>query len=369
MKVLVTGANGFIGKNLCVHLAERNFHVFRFVRGSNFNFLSECVANADAIIHLAGENRPKDPIDFEVVNVELTHKICNLISKFNKKIPVVFASSIQAKLENSYGLSKLSAEEQLINLSKNVEINLAIYRLPGVFGKWSKPNYNSVVATFCHQLARGLPIKVNDSSRILRLVYIDDVVNSFVDFISNPDSQSDLYCNINEEYEITLGNLADQIRSFKYVKKNLIIEPVGTGFTRALYSTYLSYLKVSDFSYALPKYSDERGGFVEILKTKNSGQFSYFTARPGVTRGGHYHHTKTEKFLVVQGKARFKFKNIITHEQHELIINGDKPEVVDTVPGWSHDITNIGDTELVVFLWANEVFDRDKPDTYKRSLN
>jgi len=369
LKVLVTGADGFIGKNLCVYLVERDFQVLRFVRGSNFNFLRECVASADAIIHLAGENRPKDPINFEVVNVQLTKKICNLISEFNRRIPVVFASSIQAKLKNSYGLSKLAAEEQLINLSRNIEINLSIYRLPGVFGKWCKPNYNSVVATFCHQLARDLPIKINDPSKILRLVYIDDVVNSFVNFISNPDYHSDLFCNINEEYEITLGKLADQIRSFKRVKEDLIIGSVGTDFTRALYSTYLSYLPVSDFSYVLPKYSDERGDFVEILKTKNSGQFSYFTARPGVTRGGHYHHTKTEKFLVVQGKARFKFKNIVTHEQHELVVNGDKPEVVDTVPGWSHDITNIGDTELVVMLWANETFDRDKPDTYKRSLN
>ena len=369
LKILVTGADGFIGKNLCLQLGERNFEVFRFVRSSNLNFLEDCISKADAIIHLAGENRPKDPTDFETTNVVLTNVLCDLVAKYTKTIPIVFASSIQAELDNPYGSSKLAAEKKLINLVKKLDISLAIYRLPGVFGKWCKPNYNSVVATFCHNIANGFPIKINDSTANLKLVYVDDVVDSFINFVSNPGSASELYSAINNEYEITLGCLADQIRSFKNVKESLITDDVGTGFTRALYSTYLSYLPVSEFSYEVPKYGDERGDFVEMLKTKSSGQFSYFTAHPGVTRGGHYHHTKTEKFLVVRGKARFKFKNIVTQEQHELIVNGDKPEIVDTVPGWSHDITNIGETELVVMLWANEIFDRDRPDTYAMSLN
>jgi len=369
LKVLVTGSDGFIGKNLSVHLEERNFEVLRFVRDSNIDFLEECVSQADAIIHLAGENRPENLAAFETTNVGLTSKLCELISKFTKSVPIVFASSIQAELDNAYGLSKLAAEERLIALCKNSGINLAIYRLPGVFGKWCKPNYNSVVATFCHNIANGLPIMINDATTRLKLVYVDDVVNSFIDFISTPNSLPKLYCDINNEYDISLGDLADQINGFKNVKVSLVTDDVGSGFTRALYSTYLSYLPMSEFSYEVPKYGDERGDFVEMLKTKNSGQFSYFTAHPGVTRGGHYHHTKTEKFLVVSGKAKFKFKNIITHEQHELIVSGDQPEVVDTVPGWSHDITNIGDSELVVMLWANEIFDPDKPDTYARPLN
>jgi len=368
LKVLVTGADGFLGKNLCVKLEEKNIQVLKFLRDSELNFLEECVFRADAIIHLAGENRPEDPRAFEIVNVGLTNILCDLVSKDKKNIPFVFASSIQAGLDNAYGHSKSSAEQSLVNLSDKLDINLAIYRLPGVFGKWCKPNYNSVVATFCHNLANGLPIKINDPTIKLKLVYVDDVVDSFVNFVLSPNPYSDVYCDINNEYEISLGGLADQIRSFKNVKENLVTDDVGAGLTRALYSTYLSYLPASEFSYEVPKYGDERGDFVEMLKTKNSGQFSYFTAHPGVTRGGHYHHSKTEKFLVVRGDAKFKFKNIVTHEQHVLIVSGEKPEVVDTVPGWSHDITNIGDTELVVMLWANEIFGRDRPDTYAMRL-
>ena len=369
MKILVTGADGFIGRNLCVHLEERNFEVLRFIRGSNLAFLEDCVAQADAIFHLAGENRPEDPTAFETTNVGLTKVLCDLASKYTKNIPIVFASSIQAELDNPYGLSKLEAEKKLINLDKKLDISLAIYRLSGVFGKWCKPNYNSVVATFCHNIANGLPIKINDATTKLKLVYVDDVVDSFVNFLSNPSSSTGPYCYIDNEYEISLGDLADQIRSFKNVKESLVADDVGTGLKRALYSTYITYLPVSEFSYEVPKYGDERGDFVEMLKTKSSGQFSYFTAHPGVTRGGHYHHTKTEKFLVMRGEAKFKFKHIITHEQYELIVSGDNPEVVDTVPGWSHDITNVGESELVVMLWANEIFDRDRPDTYAMSLD
>jgi len=369
LKVLVTGADGFLGKNLSFHLGEINCEVMRFVRGSSLDFLEDCVSQADAIIHLAGENRPKDLSDFEATNVGLTNLLCELVAKYAKRIPIVFASSIQADVDNAYGSSKLAAEEILIALGKNLDINLAIYRLPGVFGKWCKPNYNSVVATFCYNLANGLPIKIDDATAIIKLVYVDDVVDSFINFISKPSLFSDVYCDINKEYEITIGELSNKIHNFRNVKESLLTEDVGSGFTRALYSTYLSYLPAPDFIYEVPKYADERGHFVEILKTKNSGQFSYFTAHPGVTRGGHYHHTKTEKFLVVCGKARFKFENIVTHEKHELIVTGDRPEIVDTVPGWSHDITNIGDTELVVILWANEIFNHEKPDTYAMDLN
>lgn len=369
MKILVTGADGFLGKNLSFHLGAINCEVLRFVRGCNLDFLEQCVAQADAIIHLAGENRPEDPAAFETTNVGLTNQLCHSIVKLKKNIPVVFASSIQAGIDNAYGRSKLAAEKSLGDLRNKLDISLAIYRLPGVFGKWCKPNYNSVVATFCYNIANGLPIKINDATTNLKLVYVDDVIDSFINFLSNPGSSSDLYSDLKNVYEISLGELAHKIRSFDNVKDSLVTDDVGTGLTRALYSTYISYLPVSKFSYEVPKYDDERGDFVEMLKTKNSGQFSYFTARPGVTRGGHYHHTKTEKFLVVRGEAKFRFKSIATHEEHELIVSGDVPEVVDTVPGWSHDITNIGDTELVVMLWANELFDRDRPDTYAVSLD
>lgn len=368
MKVLVTGADGFIGKNLCVHLQEKNFQVLRFVRGSNLKLLEKCVSQADAIIHLAGENRPEDLTAFESTNIGLTKNLCDFVLKFKRNIPVVFASSVHADLDNLYGSSKLAAENYLVCLNEDLDINLAIYRLPGVFGKWCKPNYNSVVATFCYNVANNLPIQINDANTTLQLVYVDDVVNSFINFISNPGVSPDVYHNIGIEYSISLGELAEQIRSFKNVKEGLVTEDVGTGLTRALYSTYLSYLPTAEFSYILPKYGDERGDFVEMLKTKSSGQFSYFTAHPGVTRGGHYHHTKTEKFLVVLGTARFRFQNIVTKEQYELIVNADVPKVIDTIPGWSHDITNIGQTDLVVMLWANEIFDREKADTYVSSI-
>jgi len=363
MRVLVTGARGFIGKNLIVHLEEDDqFSVLTYSRENSLDELGGLVEQADAIIHLAGENRPEDVSSFEKVNAGLTQSLCNAIRTTGRQIPMVLASSTQAGLDNPYGLSKRSAEEIVEALAKEAGNPACICRLPGVFGKWCKPNYNSVVATFCHNIARDLPIQIHDPAVSIRLVYVDDVVEAFVRAIqqsrkgvSNP--------SITPEYSITLGELADQIKAFKICRDSLISEQVGNGLVRALYSTYVSYLKPDQFSYSLPKYGDERGVFVEMLKTKESGQFSFFTAHPGVTRGGHYHHTKTEKFLVIKGNARFGFRHIISGETYELLTSGDEPKVVDTVPGWTHDITNVGEEEMVVMLWANEIFDRDKPDT------
>ena len=219
-----------------------------------------------------------------------------------------------------------------------------------------------MVATFCHNIAQDQPIHINDPAVLIRLVYVEDVVGAFVQAIQQ-SGEGVPNPSITPEYSITLGELADQIKAFKICRDSLISEQVGNGLVRALYSTYVSYLKPDQFSYSLPKYGDERGVFVEMLKTKESGQFSFFTAHPGVTRGGHYHHTKTEKFLVIKGNARFGFRHIISGETYELLTSGDEPKVVDTVPGWTHDITNVGEEEMVVMLWANEIFDRDKPDT------
>ena len=237
------------------------------------------------------------------------------------------------------------------------------FRLPNVFGKWCKPNYNSAVATFCHNIARGLPIQVNDAAAPLRLVYIDDVVAELLRFLADPGSGVGLR-QAGPVYATTVGELARQIEAFKDVRTSLVSERVGTGLVRALYATYVSFLPPQAFSYGVPKYGDARGVFVEMLKTPDCGQFSFFTAHPGITRGGHYHHTKTEKFLVIKGEARFKFRQMQTGETHELVTSGAKAEIVETVPGWTHDITNIGSEEMVVMLWANEVFDRSKPDTY-----
>jgi UDP-2-acetamido-2,6-beta-L-arabino-hexul-4-ose reductase len=369
--VLVTGANGFIGKNLIVNLnTEDGFTVLQYSRDNSVDELDDLVEQSDAVFHLAGENRPIDPVEFDEVNAALTQRLCSAIRKTGRKIPLVLASSTQAEKnnpDNHYGRSKYAAEEAVKKLAIESSNPVYIYRLPGVFGKWCKPNYNSVVATFCHNIANDLPIQIDDDSAELNIVYIDDVVEDFISVI-----QKSLAGVLREDvsrpeivplYTITLGELATQIKAFKNCRDNLVSEAVGQGVVRALYSTYVSYLSPEQFSYALPRHGDERGLFVEMLKTKESGQFSFFTMHTGVTRGGHYHNSKTEKFLVLKGSARFKFRHMVTHEIYEMFTNGDESVVVDTVPGWTHNITNVGDEEMIVMIWANEIFDHNRPDT------
>ena len=361
--ILITGANGFIGKNLSVTLQERlNLKILTFCRNDSIDKLCSLVEVADFIFHLAGENRPDSPDMFDAVNRGLTEDLSRILKNLNKATPVMFTSSSQIALGNDYGTSKLAAENVLRSLSKSNGNPIVIFRLPGVFGKWCKPNYNSVVATFCHNVAHGLPIEVNDPNKILDLVYIDDVISSFVAQIDDVVPGVKLENEI-PQYHLSVGDLANKIKAFELSRSSLILEQVGVGLMRALYSTYVSYLPTDKFSYTVESHGDERGVFVEMLKTSHSGQFSYFTAHPGITRGGHFHHTKTEKFLVIKGKAHFKFKNIISKESYELISSGARPQVVETVPGWSHDITNIGDDEMIVMLWANEIYNHDFPDT------
>lgn len=366
-RILVTGANGFIGKNLVVRLNElANITVSTFVRGDDTALLPQLVAQVDAVVHLAGENRPADEAAFAQVNTGLTTALCNAIKQefraTGRHVPLVLASSTQVERDNPYGRSKLEAEAAVQALAKETSNPCVIFRLPGVFGKWCKPNYNSVVATFCHNIARDLPIKISDPATSLRLVYIDDVVTALLTALEAPTSGC-MQAKVEPEYTVTLGELANQIRAFGNCRSTLMTERVGTDFVRALYATYVSYLPTEKFSYEVPQHGDPRGVFVEMLKTPDSGQFSYFTAHPGITRGGHYHHTKTEKFLVIKGDALFRFRHLLTNELVELQTSGAKPQVVDTIPGWSHDITNIGNDEMVVMLWANENFDRQNPDT------
>ena len=371
-RILVTGANGFLGKNLVIRLSELpNVVASTFVRGDNIASLSDLVAEADAVVHLAGENRPVDEASFAEVNTGLTGALCDAIlqefSTTGRHIPFVLASSTQAEKNNPYGLSKLGAEQAVQALAQAVGNPCVVFRLPGVFGKWCKPNYNSVVATFCHNLARDLPIHISDPSAALRLVYVDDVMNALLSALEAP-APGYTQVAVEPEYDITLDKLAEQIGAFADCRATLVTERVGNGLIRALYSTYVSYLPDEKFSYSLPQHSDPRGMFVEMLKTQDSGQFSYFTAHPGITRGGHYHHTKTEKFLVIKGNALFRFRNLVTDKLVEITTHGNTPQVVDTIPGWSHDITNVGDDEMVVMLWANEIFDRQKPDTIARKI-
>ena len=375
MKILITGIDGFIGKNLRFFIDEHDAHTYIPVnRQTSLEELVRKLAEADVVVHLAGINRPQNESEFLEGNTKFTARICSILLRKNRKVPIIFASSTQAALDNPYGLSKRKAEQELIVYQEQSQSNVFIFRLPNVFGKWCKPNYNSAVATFCHNISRDLPIKINDPNAEITLVYIDDVVASFFDIISllgqktaDPCSHTP-YQTIQPTYTTTVGDLAKRIESFKKSRTSLITEKVGTNFTRVLHSTYLSYLEPTSFSYTVPKYGDERGVFVEMLKTQDSGQISFFTAHPGVTRGNHYHHSKTEKFLVIKGKAHFGFRNILTNEIYEKVTDGDHPEIVETVPGWTHNITNIGDSEMIVMLWANEIFDRAKPDTYAEKV-
>lgn len=363
MKVLVTGSDGFIGKNLIVSL-QRNpdIQIICFNRSSSVEELPRLVQDIDFIFHLAGVNRPVDDNDFYTGNSDLTANLCDAIRKSGRRIPILLTSSSQVERHNTYGKSKLKAEMHLLNLHVETDNKVYIYRLPNVFGKWCRPNYNSVVATFCYNISRGLPIQINDPTVVLNLVHIGAVVTSFMKILDEqPDDK--LYISVEPVYQVSLGSLAEQLYKFRDSRDTLITEAVGDGLTRVLYATYISYIPPDKFNYPLTKHEDQRGSFVEMLKTRDSGQFSFFTAHPGVTRGGHYHHVKTEKFLVIKGKARFGFRHIVTNEVLNIFTSGDTPEIVETVPGWSHDITNVGNEELVVMLWANENFDREKPDT------
>jgi UDP-2-acetamido-2,6-beta-L-arabino-hexul-4-ose reductase len=362
MRVMVTGANGFIGKNLAVRLREDGVDAVLCTRETTQPALAAALDGVDFVFHLAGVNRPKDMAEFAEGNAGLTQQLCDLIRTSGLSIPVLYTSSIQAAVDNPYGVSKRAAEEALVALERDIHSPVYLYRLPNVFGKWSKPNYNSAVATFCHNIANDLPIQINHSAALVQLAYIDDVVDDFLRLLREQPAGV-VRPEVSPIYTIAVGELASQISAFRDGRDSMVTEAVGTGLTRALYATYLSFLRPEQFSYAVPVHADSRGRFVEMLKTKDSGQFSFFTAHPGITRGGHYHHTKNEKFMVIQGKARFGFHHVITGETYELFTEGGTPMVVETVPGWSHDITNVGEIELIVMLWANEIFDREHPDT------
>lgn len=368
MRALVTGANGFIGRNLVVRLRERaDIEVSTWTKADAPSSLGARVAAADFVFHLAGVNRPVDDSEFATGNADLTRVLCDAVRAQHRPIPIVYSSSIQSDLVNPYGRSKRAAEDALKSLAADGDHPAYIYRLPNVFGKWSRPNYNSVIATFCHNIARGLPIQIRDPSAMLDLVYVDDVVDDFLRILREPRTQ--VFQQVAVQYRSSLGELAAQLLEFEASRTSLVTPPVGVGLMRALYATYISFFPTEHFSYGLTKHEDARGIFVEMLKTKDSGQFSYFTAHPGVTRGGHYHHSKTEKFLVVRGEASFRFRHLVTGEFFEQRTSHLRPEVVETIPGWVHDITNVGPDEMIVMLWANEIFDRQRPDTIASGMN
>lgn len=370
-RILITGSEGFIGKNLVSNLNHyQNFFIKKFNRKSNIERLPNYLKEADYIFHLAGENRSKNDNDFKKNNIEFTRMLCENIlleiKNSKRKIKLIFTSSIHVEQASSYGKSKLEAENIIKEYSQNKDFLIDIYRLPSVFGKWCKPNYNSVVATFCHNISRENPIIINDTETKLRLVYIDDVIKGLIDSLS--DNKGTIYQTIEPEYSVSLGELAAHIRAFKSSRESLMIEDFGSGLLKALYSTYLSYLPSDKFSYLLKKNIDPRGKFVEVFKSSNFGQISYLTINPNQERGGHYHHTKTEKFLVLKGQVLFRYRNLITKEFLELKTSASDLRVVDTIPGWAHDIVNISSEEAIIMIWSNEIYDPKNPDTIQNKV-
>jgi len=366
MKILVTGAKGFIGKNLIAELKNQNFtEIYEYDLDTDPTKLDSYCRDAGFVFHLAGVNRPKNQDEYLKGNFGLTSELLNTLKKHNNKCPVMVSSSIQAILDNPYGKSKKAAEDLMFDYSRETGAEVFVYRFPNVFGKWCRPNYNSAVATFCHNIAHGLPIQVNDRNTVLNLVYIDDVVNELINALNgNPNIKDDGYCYVPVVYTKSLGEITDLIYSFKSSRDDFSVPYMADDFVKKLYATYLSYLPEDKFSYPLKMNIDQRGSFTEIIRTIDRGQFSVNIIKPGITKGNHWHHTKNEKFVVVSGKGVIRFRKVGSDEIIEYYVSGDKVEVVDIPTGYTHNIENIGDTDLVTFMWASEPFNPEIPDTY-----
>lgn len=365
-KVLVTGANGFIGKNLCAHLKrDESIELLCLNRGNTDNELRNKVEQADFIFHLAGVNRPKEVSEFDKGNRGLTEKIVDILRNASKQTPVLLTSSTQAELDNPYGKSKLAAENIIFDLSKNGGGRVYIYRLPGVFGKWCKPNYNSVIATFCYNICHNIDVTINESAPPIRLVYIDDVIKVFLDCLANEVKPTkDSYYTVGKEFSITLPELERKLQSFRDSRHSLLMPSFESEFDRNLYATYTSYFDEDDIGYELEKRTDDRGWLAEFIKSQQFGQIYISQTNPGFTRGIHWHDTKIEKFLVIGGVAEIKMRDLYSDNASTLKVSGDKLEVMEMPAGRVHSIKNIGDDKMYLLIWSQQVFDPEKPDTY-----
>ncbi|MCR4808157.1 MAG: capsular polysaccharide biosynthesis protein CapF [Lachnospiraceae bacterium] len=365
MKILVTGAKGFVGKNLIAELKNRKYDdIFEYDLDTKPSLLDEYVRECDFVFHLAGVNRPKDESEFMTGNFGFTDTLLSKLKEAGNKAPVLITSSIQASLDNPYGKSKKAGEDLMFSYSKETGAGVFVYRLPNVFGKWCRPNYNSAVATFCNNIAAGLPIKVNDPSVVMNLVYIDDVVCEFINAMEGRANIVDGFGTVPVTHTVTLGRIVEIITSFKENRKKLELPKLDDEFERKLYSTYLSYLPSDDFAYPLKMNTDERGSFTEFIRTPDRGQVSVNISHPGITKGNHWHHSKNEKFLVVKGRGLISFRKYGTDEIIDYHVSGDELTVVDIPTGYTHSITNEGDEDMVTVMWANEAFNPDKPDTF-----
>ncbi len=364
MRILITGSNGFVGKNLVSELKNRGYDdLYLYDVDTDPSLLDAYCTDCEFVYHLAGVNRPQDPKEFMEGNYGFTNLLLDALKRQNNTCPILISSSIQAELGNPYGRSKKAGEDLLFTYSKETGSPVFVFRLPNVFGKWSRPNYNSAVATFCHNIARDLPITVNDPSVVMSLVYIDDVVDSFIKALHKDVLQEGGYCKVPTVHTAKLGTIAELLHKFRESRKTLSVPNMKNSFERVLYSTYLSYLPQDKFAYPLKMNSNERGSFTEIIRTEERGQFSVNISKPGITKGNHWHHSKNEKFLVVSGEGVIRFRKIGTKEVIEYPVSEEKLEVVDIPPGYTHNISNTGASDMVTFMWANEPFNPDKPDT------
>ena len=376
MNILITGAKGFVGKNLVealksiqsgkdkTHGEMQIENIFEYDIDTDVELLEEYCSKADFVFNLAGVNRPKEEKEFKEGNFGFASHLLDTLKKHNNKCPVMISSSTQAALDNPYGISKKMGEDLFFDYAKSENVKVLVYRFPNVFGKWCRPSYNSAVATFCNNIARDLPITVNDRNYEMTLVYIDDVVNELIEALKGNENRCGDFCQVGIEHKIRLGEIADLLYSFKESRKNLAVADMKDEFTKKLYATYLSYIPSDEFSYPLKMNCDDRGSFTEILRTEDRGQFSVNITKPGIVKGNHWHNTKNEKFVVVSGKGVIRFRKVGEEKVHEYFVSGEEIKVVDIPVGYTHNIENIGDTDLVTFMWCNECFDPSKPDTY-----
>ena len=384
MKILITGAKGFVGKNLSAVLQNikdnkdrtrpdiKIDELYLYDIDSSKELLETACEKADFVFNLAGANRPKDPADFKNVNFGFASELLETLIKYNNKCPVMLSSSVQATLEgrydNDYGRSKKAGEELFFNYSKETGAKVLVYRFPNIFGKWCRPNYNSAVATFCHNTANDLPITVNDRATLLELVYIDDLVCEMLDALEGKEhiSEDGQYCVVPTTHKVTLGEIVDLLEAFKAQPATLVMPEIPyDSFAKKLYSTYLSYLPKDKAAFPLKMNIDDRGSFTELLKTPKCGQFSVNISKPGITKGQHWHHSKWEFFIVVSGRGLIQQRRVDCDEVLNFYVSGDKIEAVHMLPGYTHNIINLSDRDdLVTVMWANECFDPDKPDTF-----
>lgn len=370
MKVLITGSQGFVGKNLVSTLEYLDeFKILTFDRSDDLSLLNKHAAECDFVVHLAGVNRPEKIDEFYTGNVGLVENLIQALKASNNKAPILVTSSVQAELDNDYGKSKKAGEDVLISYGKENNVKILIYRLPNLFGKWSKPFYNSVVATWCHQISRNKQIDISDPNHQLTLVYIDDLVKEIIAALNN---EANLvvknYYSVLNTYKITLKSLAKTLQSFKDSRKNRFIPNMDDSLTSKLYSTYLSYLPIDDFSYNLLTHKDSRGSFSEFIKSKYAGQVSINVSAPYQVKGNHWHHSKNEKFLVVKGEALIKFRNIFNQEVIEYKVSDKNLEVIDIPPGYTHNIINLTNEDMITIMWVNQPYNPDNPDTYYKEV-